>query len=91
MASKKKGSKKDAQKLHAKHRALERYGITLNKTIFRTWIEQIQTGAAKFLERQSNRVSVFEVSYEDKAIPVVYDRLRKTIVTTLPIEYYESL
>lgn len=91
MASNKKGSKKIAQKRHAKQRALQRYGIDLNKTLLRTWVEQIHSGSAKFLERQSNRVSVFEITYNDKQIPVVYDRIRKTIVTALPTEYYKSL
>lgn len=84
-----KTDKKKAQKIHAKRRALQRYSIELNKSLHKDWIHQIQNGVAKFVERQSNRISVYEILVEGKIIPVVYDKIRKNIVTVLPPDYKE--
>jgi hypothetical protein len=45
----------------------------------------IQEGEAQFVEKQSNRVSIFQLTYKEKSVKVVYDKLRKTIVSFLPL------
>lgn len=76
--------KKLSQTLHAKKRAAERYGINLDKTTRRAIKEQISQGKSKFIEKQSNRISVHEVEIKGQQIKVVYDKNRKNIVTILP-------
>lgn len=41
-------------------------------------------GKARFVDRQSNRVTRWVVEDEGREFPVVYDSRRKTIVTVLP-------
>lgn len=72
--------------MHAKRRALERYGITLNRHDMRALVELIQSGRTEFVEHQSHRVSVHRVPLGTQMARVVYDRQRQTIVTFLPPE-----
>lgn len=73
-----------AQRLHAKRRA-RRYGLDVTTDDLAAMVWQIQLGeGAWFVKRQSNRVSHFLVQWGDQLLPVVYDRLRKEIVTFLP-------
>lgn len=46
-------------------------------------IKQIQSGQAKHVVTQTNRISVFDVKYLDLKVRVVYDKNRKTLVTAL--------
>lgn len=77
-------SKKKSQKKHAKRRAFERYGIVLNEDELKQIASYIRKGKADLIRKRSNRVSVYMVRWKDKSYPVVYDRLRRTIVTFLP-------
>lgn len=74
------------QRAHAKRRALERYGLTLN----RHELEEMNAKArrAQVLERQSQRVTVRAIQVGPVYIPVVYDQVRGTIVTFLPKEAF---
>lgn len=81
---KKRVSKAKCQTIHARRRAIERYGVELD---VKAAVMQIKTGIARFLEKQSLRVSVFEIVQNGVIFPVVYDRYRQTIVTCLPQEY----
>jgi len=47
---------------------------------------KIQAGKAKCLEKQSNRISLFEIEYSGDIIRVAYDSIRKTLATVLPKE-----
>lgn len=76
--------KKLAQRAHAKRRAKQRYGLTLNRHELRQVVLQIQEGRAKQIEKQGNGKFVFEVTYEGMVIPVVYDKTTKNVVTFLP-------
>lgn len=76
--------KKLAQRVHAKYRAQQRYGLNLNRHDLRRLVEQIQAGNAKVIKRSSLRVSVLELAVDGIAIQVVYDYKRKNIVTFLP-------
>lgn len=83
-------SKASAQYLHAKKRAAERYGLELTKEHYQTLCLAIQRGEGTFLGRQSNRVSVWQITVyrastnDFPKVNVVYDRQRHTIVTFLP-------
>jgi len=80
-----KRSKKKNQIQHAKHRAMQRYGISLTASGSEEMVRKIQSQKdCVFLERQSNRVSMIAVLHEEVWIPVVYDKQRKSIVTVLP-------
>jgi hypothetical protein len=74
------------QKRHAKRRAFERYALDLHQDAQASIVRAIQGGEARFLRRQSWRVTLWEVEHDGQRLPVVYDRKRKTIVTVLPEE-----
>lgn len=44
----------------------------------------IQNGNGIFIEKQSNRVTVWDLSLNSSVYRVVYDKDRKRIVTVLP-------
>lgn len=70
---------------HAKRRAFERYGMSLNRKDIDEMVHQIQSGKAIFIEKQSIRVSKFAVVVRDTKMVAIYDKVRKTIVTVLPV------
>jgi hypothetical protein len=83
-------NKSRAQKAHAKRRLLERYGLTLSEKEIQSLIAQIHNNQAKFISRRSLRVATFDVVIyvgfpEQKTLRVVYDKIRKNIVTALPL------
>ncbi len=82
-------SKSTSQQRHAKRRAAERYDLDLHQDAQTSIIRAIQRREAKFIRRQSWRVSIFEVEHEGRILSVVYDTKRKTIVTVLPQEALE--
>ena len=82
-------TKKQCQILHAKKRAKERFEIALNTTDYKSIISLIREDnpSVKHLYKQSNRISVKQISYNDKVVYVVYDKIRHTIVTFLLKEH----
>lgn len=74
------------QKEHTKQRAVERFGISLNKRKYQEIVGMIRGGQSQFVCAQSNRVSVHRLQYEGKEIGVVYDKQRKSIATLLTPE-----
>lgn len=89
MAKHKELSKTRGQRIHAKSRARERYGITLNRKQLIEVVQLIQNRKGIFVERQSNRVTRWLVSYQNETLHVVYDSQRHNIATFLPIKKYE--
>lgn len=93
-------SKGNCQKNHFKKRLQERYGLTITNEGYRGIIQAIQTSSkvpvaynghvistiASYRAKQSNRLSVYALLLQgiDGIIPVVYDRERKSLVTTHP-------
>jgi hypothetical protein len=82
--------KKTSERIHAKRRALERYGLNFTKAIRNQIKGKIQSNGGTFLYRRSRRVTVWEVDHENKKFKVVYDTLRGEIVTFLPQEQEET-
>lgn len=84
-------TKKELQKKHAKRRFQTRFGISLTKELHQLLVIKIQKGEAVKIEKQSNRVSVWDVPVSNLAteatkiqnVRVVYDSNTKNIVTIL--------
>lgn len=85
-----KRSKYACQIKHAQRRALERYGIHCSYADLISIRDQIQSQRAAFVERQSHRVTVWDLTHQQKEVRVVYDNQRKMIVTFLPPEARED-
>ncbi len=79
-----KNQKKLNQRVHAKRRATQRYGIKFNRESYNQIIDLIQSGKATTISRRSNRISEKVVTYNGQEIHLIYDSLRHTIVTFLP-------
>ena len=77
-------TKKQCQRIHARKRFLERYGIRCTRDIERSFLTAIAEGRVGFVDQQSMRIFVYDVPYQYKLYRVVYDRLRNVIVTVLP-------
>lgn len=78
-----------AQERHAERRFLQRTGIVLTTELHGRLTAKIRKddSDAVFVEKQSNRVSVWDVTHklEGKKITfrIVYDKMRRNIVTVL--------
>lgn len=72
------------QRIHAKNRIYERYGITLNQQTYHSLVKQIQANKAVFVGRETPSRTKWIISYEGQQIPVIYDSNKHTIVTFLP-------
>jgi len=78
-------TKAKAEIRHTKRRCQERYGIKLSKEDCTKLAEQIRLNKAIFLERQSNRVTIWEITLPDgQKARAAYDKHRKNIITVLP-------
>lgn len=54
-------NKKELQKRHAKRRFGTRFGINLTTELHSNLVRKIQKGQAILVEKQSNRVSIFDI------------------------------
>ena len=79
---KSKGKKKNQIK-HARKRFEARFDVSLNENQYTQMINRIKKGKAKFVQRQSNRVSLWDIEFEGHLIRVVYDKKTSAIVTAL--------
>lgn len=77
-------AKERAQRRHAKERAFQRYGVWCTDQDLDFIVAQIQADEAKFVYRQSRRITLWDVEWADQTVRVVYDKTRKTVVTFLP-------
>ena len=82
--------KKKAQLRHARNRFNTRFDIQLNENQYLQLVNKIQNGTAEFVDRQSNRVTIWNVMHEETTIRVVYDKRTKVIVSALPIYGLEN-
>ncbi len=80
------GQKAVAQRKHSAHRLLQRFDIVLSKIEHDKLILDIQEGRAKFLDRQSIRVTRWMVTVNGKEFCAVYDKKQKQISTFLTQE-----
>lgn len=84
-----KKAKKKSQYQHTQRRAWERYGLTVGPKTYDEMVQKIQGQDCVFLQKQSNRVSMFAVKIDEQWIPVIYDRDSHSIVTFLPQQALE--
>lgn len=77
-------NKKKAQRIHAKRRALERYGLEVTEEVRDNLKSKVARGDGVFLYRTSRRVSVWELTLEGNEYRIAYDKNRKEIITFLP-------
>ena len=70
---------------HVRRKFWERFGIKFTRETERGIKKAISTNKARFIERQSNRISVFEVEIEGTAAKVIYDKVRHCVVTAWPL------
>ena len=79
-----KKGKREFQEKHFGRRLAVRFRQNLTSEEIQQIIKDIQAGKSKFVVRQSNRISIFEVNIRDECrVWVVYDRSQKTLVTAL--------
>lgn len=84
----KRNSKEKNQRYHAKMRMLQHYGIQITNIDLAKMSEIYRHNPdVVILRRQSNRVVKAVIPYLGTVYPIVYDRLRKQIVTVLKEEY----
>lgn len=77
-------SKKESQIKHAIKRAKQRFDLCLTKQNLIEIVRNIQNNIdCVFIKKQSNRISLFVITYKDQQYRVVYDKERKSIVTFL--------
>ena len=77
-------SKAQNLRRHAKRRAFQRYGISLNHVALRLIKKSIETHDADFIKRLSGRVTEWEVVIESKRVRFLYDSVHHEVITCLP-------
>ena len=83
----KKRSKDKQLLIHARRRLRERFGLYLHPNHL---VQRILEGDAQFLEKQSNRVTVWRVLHNDTPIICFYDKSRKRLVTVITQDMYDE-
>jgi len=79
-------SKRKTLLRHARQRVLERFGIDFTTEKLSRMVAAINGGKFPLLFKQSNRVAVYKAKIEGKSPTVLYDKVRKCIITFLPEE-----
>lgn len=76
-------NKKTNVRRHFTMRLYERFGLVLTDVGLSMICNQIKSGKATFLRRQSNRVSIWKVKFGGRKIVVAYDKYRHEPITAL--------
>lgn len=76
-----KSKKRKSEQKHFDRRCIERLGIKFD---IPNIIGKVRKNELKFLRRQSNRITIWEYEFEEKLYVVVYDSIRKMLVTIYP-------
>lgn len=89
-------SKEDRLWSHSVGRFHDRYGIVLTKELHDTMVDRMRTHIkAEHIDTQSHRISIWAITVtktdvpsltKKVKIPVVYDKMRKMIISALPPE-----
>ena len=83
--------KEQCQRIHAKKRAKERFGIDLNRHEYAKLVEDINTRRAALVGKISKRIEVYVIYFKNGSkAHAIYDRTRKTIATFLPVSWQIS-
>lgn len=73
-----------AARIHSTRRAYERFGIHISKARRREMVKDIKAARAKFVERQSLSITVWEFEVDGEKMHTVYNKELGEIVTVLP-------
>lgn len=77
-------SKTRSQLLHSKRRGEKRFGLNLSNDDIKDIVFKIRMGHAIKITRQSNNMAIYLVRYDNRVLPVVYNRSHHSIATILP-------
>lgn len=81
-------SKEKNQRYHAKVRMLQHYGKQITNYDLQRMAEIYRHSPdTVILTKQSHRVRKALIWYQGEAYPIIYDKVRKQIVTALKVEY----
>ena len=69
---------------HFQKRLLERYQLTITSKEKKEIIKDIQSKKFPIIRKQSRQFREYFVSFKNKEIIVIYDKLNKILVTALP-------
>ena len=75
-----------AQRHHTQQRLAERYGLDVSGAQIFQMAKRIAHGHATLIARQSKDVGHWLLAHEGRAIRLVFDRRRRSILTALPPE-----
>ncbi len=85
---KKRGKKKrrlnktQASKIHFRKRLKQRCDLTMNNYEMNELIDLIHSGKNNYgVEKKSNRLTIHIVEYKSKQLRVLYDKVRRVLVT----------
>jgi len=86
MRTRKHLSKTESQRIHARERFRRRKNIDFTDELHHEAVSMIrsQDSSASFVQKQSRRLSIWEIAITGIHCRVVYDCKRKNIVTVLP-------
>lgn len=71
---------------HARERALQRYGLELNREDLDNIVKLIQGHNGQFVERLTNDRKLWRVCYKGVWLNCVFSKRNKTLVTILPAD-----
>lgn len=69
---------------HLDKRSMERFGMILSREFTKQLVRDIQANKLPFLWRTSHNRTAWKAVINDQEVVVVYDKMRKMIVTTWP-------
>ena len=75
------------QKIHAKKRAQERFGVNLTSEEYEALCKTIKNNGAHLIKKLSNTRSIFNLCHKGKDLFAVYNKTTGRIVTFLSLEY----
>ena len=76
-------SKKKSQRVHARRRFWERYGVNFTLDMEQRMLNKIRKGESRLIHTESNRTTIRTIELDNREFTVVHDKERKTIVTAL--------
>jgi hypothetical protein len=88
---KKLSGKSLSEYIHASKRAKERYDLELTPELENRFVNKIKKGRGEFVKRYSTNRTEWRLLHEGFYYRVIYDKLRKRIVTFLPIQGVVSI
>jgi hypothetical protein len=83
-------NKTRCQQIHFRRRCTERLGFVPSKRELEELINKIQSNKSQFIERQSHRITVWRDNFKDIDIILIYDKIRKQIITVMPYSWWEK-